>query len=599
MNKSPSPANELFQELDARAILYAGKTDLSLVEIENVWSVAAQTYFTGIEQGRHRSKLRQAISAWLWQHFGGRLAKSPSAIYRNFLRKMERMSEAGNVADLRKITARERAPALSADDRLKLVACAVNDCAGRLDFAWQRCVKAKSLSQEILERYRVPENRRPRCPKAIRKQVASEVKELYQYHIRPHFTLNNVAAMRRDWSEVFSQDVYESDDKTLDVRCLDKLPDGTMREIRPQFLPMIDQKSGFVLGFVLIPQNNYNAVSIRTLIRNVCHEHGLPNKHFFFERGMWKEAKLLGNNHDNKPFAEVENFATRCGIAIRHAASGRARSKLVETAIRLMDRQMVSLPGYTTRDEKLTERRPGTQLLTFDELFSEVENAVDEYNNTKSESRVKGGYFTPKEVWESCRRMTDASEIEPIVKLPPQFEYLLSAHCETTKLRGDGVRFTRSGEYYHFHSRELVAYATGLAGEFVKVWFDPGDGNTAVVTDISERTFIPCARIMTVPAVAETETDFYRLEAGMMPHRAKQRQLRERYCVIRGLKNIPVRTIIADSDGRAKADHYNQASRKAGNIVARNAKQRQRPESASAARELAAFLAAGNQEDNL
>ena len=198
-------------------------------------------------------------------------------------------------------------------------------------------------------------------PKSIRRQVATEIKALYLDNVRPHFNSNNVAPLTRDWSNVYAQDIYECDDKTLDVLCritVEEKGEPVEREIRCQFLPMIDVKSGKILDFVLIGEAAYNTISIRTLITRTCKKYGLPGS-FSFERGIWKIGKLLGNNAAGKPFAEVENFARRIGVPIHHALPGRARTKIVETVIRLLDRKMYGWPGYIGNDEmhKKFERR--------------------------------------------------------------------------------------------------------------------------------------------------------------------------------------------------------------------------------------------------
>ncbi|MEI9863612.1 MAG: hypothetical protein WDN00_03460 [Limisphaerales bacterium] len=156
----------------------------------------------------------------------------------------------------------------------------------------------------------------------------------------------------------------------------------------------------------MIGESAYNTISIRTLITRVCKKYGLPSS-FSFERGIWKSSRLLGNNAKGKPPAEVENFARRIGAPIHHALPGRARTKVVETAFRLLDRTMYGWPGYRDEMHQKFERARTVGLWTYDELFERLVQAVQKYNDTKSESIVKGGWLTPNEVWENCRRKTD------------------------------------------------------------------------------------------------------------------------------------------------------------------------------------------------
>ena len=78
--------------------------------------------------------------------------------------------------------------------------------------------------------------------------------------------------------------------------------------------------------------------------------------------------------------------------------------------------------------------------MTFDELFTHLVEAVEDYNNTPSDSIVKGGYLKPNEVWENCRRTNERGEIVPVSKLSPEFEYLLAEHCAEVTVREYGVK---------------------------------------------------------------------------------------------------------------------------------------------------------------
>ena len=379
--------------LEIRLDLIANLPAPSVVERENLWNAAIDTYRAAILQGHKSGALKKELASWLWHHVPA-LGKSQVAIFRQLYRKIDRIAETGSLADKRREAAQDRrAPMLSKEDRTALIQKAVFECESHIDFAWQKCIKEKLLSAEILARYPARKGRRPRCPQNIRCQIQSNVEELYQHHARPHWNSNNIAPMTRDWSNVFAQDIYECDDKTLDV--LYRSDEG--KENRAQFLPMIDAKSGKILDFVLIGESNYNSISIRTLMSKVCKKYGLPGK-FQFERGIWKTGKLLGNNSTGKPFDEVENVGRRIGAPIHHALPGRARTKIVETVFKLLDRKMYGWPGYIGNDEmhRKFERARDNGLMSFDELFARLVAAVEDYNNTQSDSIVKGGYLSPK-----------------------------------------------------------------------------------------------------------------------------------------------------------------------------------------------------------
>src|SRR5260370_8489552 len=63
--------------------------------------------------------------------------------------------------------------------------------------------------------------------------------------------------------------------------------------VRGQFLAMCDCRTTFILGYVLIPQRNYTAHHIRNLTTVVADRYGLPRRGFYYDNGMWRNARLL------------------------------------------------------------------------------------------------------------------------------------------------------------------------------------------------------------------------------------------------------------------------------------------------------------------
>jgi len=555
--------HDFFEGLEARIGAIANLQNPSAAERENLWSVAVDTYRAAILAGHQAGQVIKDLAAGLWQRVPA-LGKSKPAIFRQLYRKIGRIAESGSLADKRReASKKKRAPLLSKEDRAALIQEADLVCGGFVDFAWQNILQKKLLSEPLLKRYSAPKNRRPRCPKAIRCQVAPEIAALKKHHDRPHWYSNNVVPSTRDWSNVYAQDIFEIDDKTLDVLCritVEEKGEEVEKEIRCQFLPLIDVKSGKILDFVLIGEAAYNTISIRTLITRVCKKYGLPDC-FSFERGLFKNAKLLGNNAKNRAFAEVENFATRIGISIHHALPGRARTKIVETVFRLLDRKMYGWPGYIGNDEmhQKYERARDNGLLTYAELSAHLVEAVEDYNNTPSESIVKGGYLTPNEVWQNCRRKNERGEIVPASKLSPEFEFLLAEHCAEVTVREYGVKTSIGRAVFQFHSAELVDFTTGLIGQKVKVWFDPGNPDTAVVTDLKEEKFFAVTRVPNAPARAATPAEFQMFADASAPYRTHMRQVRQHYSDLKATYIPPFRTTVADVTARVKAQARSEA----------------------------------------
>ena len=559
---TPATGNPLFQDLEARIAALSDPKNPTAPEIENLWTVAVRTYHAALLAGHKASEAKKEVAAWLWPRVQG-LCKSESAIYFQLRRKIMVMAERRSLVDQRREAGKKkRAPDWSKEDRAALIQCAVFECGCILDFAWQECLRKKRFSAAVLSRYHIPTNHRPRCPKTVCRWAGPLIRALREHHFRPHYNSNNIAPMQRDWSDVFAQDIFESDDKTLDVLCRAIAEDGRESEIRCQFLPMIDAKSAKILDFVLIGEANYNSASIRTLIKRVCMKYGLPKK-FQFERGIWKSARLLGNNAASKSFAEVENFATRCGVEIRHALPGRARTKIVETVLRLLDRKMYGLPGYIGNDEmhKKYERAKEQPLYTFDELSAVLVKLVEDYNETKQDS-ARFGYKTPNEVWAENRRHLASGEAEPVAKLTPEFEYLLSAHCEIKRLQIDGVKFQLCNSLYHYHSDDLVALSD-MVRQSVKVWFDPEFPETAIVTDMKEEKYFPVVRVPQAPANAESKADWRQVAAAGKPYRTAGRIIRQAYSDLRPTYVAPWRPIVADAIAVQKSQRMGEARKQA------------------------------------
>lgn len=373
--------------------------------------------------------------------------------------------------------------------------------------------------------------------------------------------------MERDWSNVFAQDRYEIDDKTIDVRVRFQYEeDGQVKEKiqRPQMLLIIDTKSRKALGKVLIAENNYNSRAAKTICRDVFKSTGTPEE-FLMECGMWKRAKLLGNNATGKSFLAVENFCTRVGVKLSHATPGRARTKTIEGCFRLIDKLMIGLPGYVGADEMhfKHERVTDTELLTFEEFDAKLDELLDEYNNTPQESDIMCAYDTPNNVWKNCRRKTEAGEVSPVTFIPLQFEHLLTNHCEVAKVGLHGVKFTVAGESYHYYDESLVDFVRGGLGQQVKVWFDPESPDTSVISDMKDMEHFPARRIPKSPAMAKSPDDWARFAEASKPHRQARRQLAERYSIIKLGYVAPVRTMVADIESINRAQRMTETKQEA------------------------------------
>src|ERR1035441_10517213 len=331
-----------FEALECRLQAVANPQSLTRKERLSILGHAAETLNSAIADGiEEEAEAKRDVANWLTAHG---LERSIRSLERDLVRFRKR----GLLFDGRpKANKLKRAPVLSQADRNELVECATFEHGSDVDPAWAQCVREKRLSQDIIGRYPFPKNRRPKCPKRIRSQVAAEIARLYPHHRGPLHAKLIGADIRRDWSNVFSGTMYSSDDHTPDVYYY--VPDGQgwFSLMRGQFLPVIDVRSKKILDFVLIDAPNYTALAIRSLFNKVCLRFGAPDI-WHLECGLWKSSKLLGRGGRVRGSSLVEieqNFAELIGTRIVHALSGNAKAKVIENVFLLLVRRC---PAHTS-----------------------------------------------------------------------------------------------------------------------------------------------------------------------------------------------------------------------------------------------------------
>jgi hypothetical protein len=146
---------------------------------------ACEIVQTHLSTGRNRAGCHSQVCAWLWKH-GPPMGDTEEALGRNLYRKCDRWATTRSIADQRRESNKaRRAPKLSLADRDTLIGCAVFNHEGDLDAAWTDCAVAGKLSAGLLARYPLPTDQRPRCPKAVRRQVAAEIATLMPWHRGP------------------------------------------------------------------------------------------------------------------------------------------------------------------------------------------------------------------------------------------------------------------------------------------------------------------------------------------------------------------------------------------------------------------------------
>ena len=197
------------------------------------------------------------------------------------------------LADGRIAANEARAKPISQEDRDIIVSHTVIACGGRLSQGFRECLRNAWLSEELAGSVIHNPADKSYVPNRLRSQLTNEIRMLMSNHHGECETRDNGAYIERYWDVVPSLAWYCADDATLPIYFY--VPDGNgwFTLMRGQFLIVIDARSNCVLGYALMPERNYNARVIRTLLTRVFDEYGLPQKGFYFERGIWKDSKIL------------------------------------------------------------------------------------------------------------------------------------------------------------------------------------------------------------------------------------------------------------------------------------------------------------------
>jgi len=543
-----------FTELALRVVRLADRQNPSLSEKNNLWRIACETFAELTRAGRDAAATKRLLASWLHK-FVPALGNTEMAIVRNLERKLERHNSGQSVADLRRKAAKDRrAPKLSQADRDELVAYAVFKCDGELDPAWWQCLAGNKLSAEIKARYQLQTNKRTRCPRSIRDQVAKEISRLLAFHRSERQAKLNGPYIVRDWQNIFAGDYFSSDDITLPV--LYYVPDGNgwFELTRGQFLPLIDVRSKRILYFVLIDGKSYNAAAIRSLINKTGMLYGLPRKGFHFERGIWANASLLGGG-TALPWEEAEQtFADRLGIRIIHSLPGNARAKIVENVAGLFQNLLPGEPGYVGRNEmvvkydrvqKAKREVESRRLHPAEAGFLSAEQWASqrlpelcaEYNAKPQQSDVFGGYMSPDEAWERFQLRDTAGAVVGLTRLPDDLRYLLASQRVPVTVRRGRVKLPFSKAHYTVSGSNL------FDGQELLAWYDPEAPETLIVTDHKNENVVCLRREILAPAYGATPDEFKQATAAM---REQNRHERARYCALASKYMPPTRANIAD-----------------------------------------------------
>ena len=144
-------------------------------------------------------------------------------------------------------------------------------------------------------------------------------------------------------------DWFQADDCTLPITTTRRATKD-FSSCAASFSPCAMCRTTFILGYVLIPQRNYTAHHIRNLTTVVADRYGLPRRGFYYENGMWRNARLLHGRRDEINWFQTEMGLRGLGLQFCHAKL--PRGKVIERVFGLLQNHLESEPGYAGRDER-------------------------------------------------------------------------------------------------------------------------------------------------------------------------------------------------------------------------------------------------------
>lgn len=521
--RSVSPGQSLmsadqseFRDLNDAIIGFKCPTAPTAGETAYFWLRTFEVYEARLAAHRAPKRTKRALLKFLERN-APFLGKPGNALRLNFKRKYDRWVDRDRrpeaLVDARaEKSGHHRAPKLDEQDQDRLVAHAVFNCGGRVSQAWRELrelrelFEGEGLSQELCGYYIANPANKSAVPRRIRNAVKCEVKMLEDIHHGPRTASLNGAYILRDWNGEAASDWHQADDVTLPIIYYVPNDTGGFSLLRGQCILMIDLRSTRVLGYALRPENNYHSGMIRVLITKVCDEHGLPRKGFYFERGIWKNSKLLvgDRNADPLSWGEVELGLREFGLRFIH--SEEPTSKPIERVVGAFQNLLEGDPGYLGRNEMVEKfervqaqkreveggkAHPSTYFYDEAQWCQRIEELCAKYNAAPQGGKMTCG-LSPDEAY-----LKFSNQADPPIRLDATCRYLLALHKRPLRVGRNGITLRFGSQVFNYRDEQ-----TGrLRGQTVLAWFNPETPDILAVTDLHRKNPFCVARTQEVPAM--------------------------------------------------------------------------------------------------
>ncbi|MDB6124752.1 MAG: hypothetical protein JWQ71_3745 [Pedosphaera sp.] len=505
---TPAASAAAFHELHDLMATFTNAADPSSREREALWLEAVKLLAAQSRAGADEKRTRINLINFLWQAAPW-IAKSKNALRVSFQFKCDRWQENEKREDALKDGREARrgvptAPPIEENHKDATIACALFATGGRVSQA-NREVMAMAVELDIepgVAALLLPDDAASKSyvNRRLREAVRHEVRMLAPYNIGQRALDTARASLKRHYINVPSGYCYSSDDVTLPVYW--HVPDGEgwFKLVRGQCLVTIDARTLRILGFSLQPDRNYSSPVIHTNFTRVFSDWGVP-KYLYLERGIWKNSKLItggpkaATNHADYEFmpfswAETERGFGDLGVTFKHAI--RARTKVVETVMRLIQAYMEREPGYCGRDErrdlpadtkrqmddvKFHRTHPSKYFYDFNQWEARLVEIFAVYNATVQEGEMLDG-MSPDEAQEKLQS-PDAAK-RPLL-FDNSCRHLLAHYRVVKEVGKDGFTITIGKKKWIYRSKDLSL------DKFKRMigWFNPDEPSALAVTDLN------------------------------------------------------------------------------------------------------------------
>jgi hypothetical protein len=522
----PGGISELLAE---EAETFNGLDNPTQDEIDGFWDEICEIYYCA--KASAKPVPRSRIVRWLWNN-AQRLARTANGLRVAFDRRLisfeAKMAEGLSRPD--DDSAHEEV--IPENDKLIIAGYAAHNTRGRLAPAIRQMKELGLLSEET--RRLIPDDASDKAyvNARVRTAVKNDIK-IAQIFLAGKKSIDDITpGIERGYSNLRSMDCITADDFTLNNYFRVQDSRGSLTLTRGQCLLFIDCKSRKIIAWSLQPERNYCGLVIRTQMNRICRTPtlGIPRRAWYFEKGIWKSAKIVKGQAPDKwkvarSWTSMRPGWERLGVRFIHASS--ARAKPAEGVGGELQNLTDGSPGYCGRDERYdcpdaikkaklaveAGRDDGREhFLDFDGWEAELARKIAKYNGTFQQGRLNGR--SPDEAFEEYWPQED-----PPMRADASCWPLVAHYVSERTITKDGIAFELGRRKFRFFDERM---GQDRWGDRVLVWFDPEIPNLAGITDLKGRNAYVVERAASPDFLAEHDDPVLKRErervAGFMAY---------------------------------------------------------------------------------